>query len=203
MKTLTLSLVSTLGLTILLTGCGTTTQNMQTGVNPVTTQKYLVDNSLPTWTKNHQIGIERGIAAVGITSYSKYGDEIMVPEATLEAKANLAGIIEEKLWDFQKKAAKKARIDLDESYSKVFRSATKKVVKEVSLSGAITIDRYQSPVTGSLYIRVMLPFDDFKEEFEDSKESLKENYKKMGITTQAAEQMVEDVEDEADNEWNN
>lgn len=202
MKKLKLIIMCGVTATVIFTGCSTSTPNMNVGVHSVTGKKFVVDNTLPGWVGNAQQGIEKGVAAVGQTNYSKYGDEIMVPEAELTAKVKLAAIMEEKLWGFQKSVAKKADIDLDEAYSKVFKSASKQVVKDVSLSGTISVSRYQSPVTGILYVRVMLPFKNFKDELVNSKKELKENYKKMGLTTQAAEAMIEGIEDEAETEWN-
>ena len=188
--------------TILFSGCATTTTSNQTsGVNPSTGQKFTVDNSLPEWVGNPSVGLENAIAATGQAAYSKYGDQVMVPQAELSAKAKLAGMIEEKIYQFQKNAAKRAQVDIDESFASEFKDVSKRVVKGISLSGVRSINRYQSPVTGTLYIRVMIPTSQLADEIKESQEQLKEKYKKMGLTQETAEKMLKGVEEEAEREW--
>lgn len=201
MKMLNLSMASVLTVAILFTGCSTSTPKVNAGNNPVTGEKFLVDNTLPGWYDNEQQGIESGIAAVGQARYSKYGYEVMMPEAMTVAKENLAAKIEEKVWGFHKTAAKRAKIDLDDAYAKMMKDAVKHIVKGMRLSGVVRISRYQSPVDGTLYVRIMIPFNTFKNDFKASQNELKKKYKAMGLTTQAAEAMVEGVDDESEREW--
>ena len=188
---------------MLLTGCATSSQSISSvHTNAVTGEKFTVDNTLPAWYDNAQLGIENGIAAVGQARYSKYGYEVMMPEAMTVAKEELAATIAEKVWGFHEAPSKRAKIDINDAYTKTLKDAVKRIVKDVRLSGVQRISRYQSPVDGTLYVRVMIPFDNFKEEFKNVQSQLKKKYEEMGLTTQAADALVKGVEDEAEKEWN-
>ena len=201
MKKINLITIGLIG-ALTFSGCSVLNQNSTSGVNEATGQKFTVDNSLPIWVSNAQSGLESGIAAVGQAGYSKYGDEVMMPIAQLSAKNNLAGVIQEKIFAFQKRVAKRSQIDIDESYASIFKSASKRIVKGMNLSGVQSISRFQSPVTGTLYLRVVLPTKKVLDEMRDTQEELKKKYKEMGLTAQAAQEMVKGVEEEAEKEWN-
>ncbi|MEA2018229.1 MAG: hypothetical protein U9N59_07260 [Campylobacterota bacterium] len=187
---------------VLFSGCIASNSNNIT-TNETTGKKFVVDNNLPNWVDNVQVGIENGVAAVGQTSYSKYGNDVMLPEAMLKAKAELAATIQEKVYDFQRNAAEKANIDNIESYGKVFKSASKKIVDGVSLSGASRISRYQSPADGTLYVRVMISFEKLKKEIKREVKSNADVYKKMATTQQQANKLVNGVVEESESHWKN
>ena len=189
--------VSLIGLSLMfISGC---TSNYGK-INPETKEAMIIDNSLPKWVINPQIGIESGIATIGQADYSKYQD-IMMDEATLMAEAAMASLLGKKIDDYQTRTMSNTKVDVDESYAKTFKRATRSVVKGIEIVGANRINMYQSEKTGILYVRIMISPLSIVSNIEDIQEELKEKYKKAGIVKKTAEKMTEGIMEEAQKEW--
>lgn len=189
-----LSFIS-LVIVLLFMGCSSTTV-----INPNTGEKMIIDNTLPGWVANPQLGIEDGIAAVGEAAYSKRSG-IMTDEAVLSAEVSLAGLLGKKIDDYQQKIMSNSRVDNDEAYASTLKRGTRAVVDGIVIFGANRITRYQSTVTGILYVRVLMAPSVIMDNMSAIQKKLKEKYKTMGITQKAAEDMTKGILEEAKKEW--
>lgn len=128
-------------------------------------------NNLPSWVINPKV--EGGIAAIGIAGYSKYGLQVMLPEAELDAKVKLAGQIQTVLSQLQKKALRHTKINDIDEFDNSFKQASKEVIKKMPLSGVQRINMFQSQ-DGTLYVHMIIQ----KREVSQYLGNMKNTYKK-------------------------
>ncbi len=183
---------------IILSGCTTTP-------TPTPAQKQKKEminsvNNLPAWVINPKV--EGGIAAVGIAGYSKHGQQVMLPEAEMDARSKLAGKIQTIISQLQKKAMRHTKVNDIDELDTAFKQATKEVIKKMPLSGANRINMYQSE-DGTLYIHTVIQKREVAEYLVDVKGSYKQHMEDAKLSRQNIDEgmkVLDSMMDELDAE---
>lgn len=120
----------------------------------VQTEKTAQQLDLPTWVVDPKV--EGKLSAVGIAPASKGGIKVQIAQAETDARANIAAQVQVEVSRVTKDAMRKANVADTEEYEALFQQATKEVIKNLPLSGAVRNNMYKDPSDGSLYIQMVI-----------------------------------------------
>jgi len=140
-----------------------------------------VVNNLPAWVLNPKV--EGGIASVGMAGYSKYGLQVMLPQAEMDARAKLAGQIQTIVSQLQKKAIRHTQINDMDEFENSFKQATKEVIKKMPLSGATRINMFQAK-DGTLYVHTVIQKREVSKYIGDMKDTYKKHMEEAKLSRQ-------------------
>ncbi len=135
-------------------------------------------SDLPSWVLDPNM--PDGVAAVGIASPSKGGIKFQIPQAELDAKANIAATIQSEISRVTKESLKSANVNNSDDVEQFFAQATKQVVKDLPLSGVKRINIFQAK-DGTLYVHMILKNEDYSKFLNDSEKSLSASLKKSNL----------------------
>lgn len=135
-------------------------------------------SDLPSWVLDPNM--PDGVAAVGIASPSKGGIKFQIPQAELDAKANIAATIQSEISRVTKESLKSANVNNSDDVEQFFAQATKQVVKDLPLSGVKRINIFQAK-DGTLYVHMILKNEDYSKFLNDSEKSLNASLKKSNL----------------------
>ncbi len=133
---------------------------------------------LPSWVLDPNM--PDGVAAVGIASPSKGGIKFQIPQAELDAKANIAATIQSEISRVTKESLKSANVNNSDDVEQFFAQATKQVVKDLPLSGVKRINIFQAK-DGTLYVHMILKNEDYSKFLNDSEKSLNASLRKSNL----------------------
>ncbi len=122
-----------------------------------------------------------GIAAVGIASPSVGGIKFQIPQAEIDAKANIASAINSEISRITKDALRESKVGDVNDVEQVFSQATKEVVKNMPMSGAKRINMYQAQ-DGTLYIRMVLKNEDYSKYLQNSQKMYENRLKQANLS---------------------
>lgn len=134
---------------------------------------------LPEWVVSPDVS--DGVAAVGIASPSVGGIKFQIPQAEMDAKANIASIVQSEISRVTKDALREAKVNDVNDVEQVFSQATKEVVKNMPMSGVKRINMYQAK-DGTLYIRMVLKNDDYSKYIQNSQKMYESRLKKANLS---------------------
>jgi hypothetical protein len=156
--------------------------------------------NLPNWVIDPSV--KDGVGAVGIASPSKGGIKFQLPKAELDAKANIAAIIQSEVTRVSKNSMRSAKVNDDDDVEEFFSQATKEVVKNLPLSGVKRLNIFQSE-DGTLYVQMVLLKEDYSKFLENSEKTFAARAAKSGLSreninkTQAAtKELFDELEKE-------
>lgn len=159
-------------------------------------------SNLPSWVLDPEM--PEGIAAVGIASPSKGGVKFQIPQAELDAKANIASRIQSEISRVTKDSLRSANVNNADDVEQFFAQATKEVVKNLPLSGVKRINIFQAP-DGTLYVHMILKNEDYSKFLENSEKSLNASLKKSALgrenikkSEEASKAIFDELEKERD-----
>lgn len=154
-------------------------------------------DDLPAWVIDPNDGIKSGIAGVGIASKSRGGIKFQIPKAEMDAKANIAAIIQSEISRVSKEALRNSKINDVDDAEEFFSQATKEVVQNVPLSGIKRINIHKSK-DGTLYVRMILTGQDYSEFLQSSEKSFKDRLRRSKM----ARENINDAEEAAKSMFN-
>lgn len=192
---ISLSLVSV----VLFTGCG---QKEVVIPKDKKTQMIESTNSLPSWITNSKI--DNGIAAVGLTGYSKHGIEVMLPQAEMDGRVKLAGQIQTIVSDLKEKSLRHNKIDQLDNFETAFKVGSKEVISKIPLSGARRIAMFQAK-DGTLYVHMVIEKRAVASNLKNMKSVYKEQMEASDMTRKSIDQgmkVLDDMMNELDKELN-
>jgi hypothetical protein len=159
-------------------------------------------SDLPAWVLSPEV--EDGIAAVGIASPSTGGIKFQIPKAELDAKANIASIIQSDISRVTKQALRESKVNDVNDVEDFFSQATKEVVKDIPLSGVKRINMHLAK-DGNLYIHMVLKNDDYSKFLSGSENSMLNKLKNARMGRQnidEAQKAAKEIFDELESERN-
>ncbi len=121
----------------------------------------LATQQLPAWVLDPSI--PGTISAVGIAPSTQGGIKVQIAQAEADARANIASTIEVRVSRVTKDAVEKANVDNKEGFMSSFSQATKEIIKDVPISGAVRKNIYKDPSDGTLYVLMALNQDIVKQ----------------------------------------
>ncbi len=136
-------------------------------------------SELPEWVVDPEV--KDGVAAVGIASPSVGGIKFQIPQAEIDAKANIASAINSEISRITKDALRESKVADVNDVEQVFSQATKEVVKNMPMSGAKRINMYQAK-DGTLYIRMVLKNDDYGKYLQNSQKLYESRLKQANLS---------------------
>ena len=157
-------------------------------------------SDLPNWVIDP--AVKDGIAAVGIASPSVGGIKFQIPQAEMDAKANIASAINSEISRITKDALRESKVVDVNDVEEVFSQATKEVVKNMPMSGAKRTDIYQSK-DGTLYIRMVLDNADYSKYLQNSQKIYESRLKQANLSREnlnKSQEAVKGLFDELDKE---
>ena len=157
-------------------------------------------SELPSWVSNPEV--KDGVAAVGIASPSVGGIKFQIPQAEIDAKANIASAINSEISRITKDALRESKVGEVNDVEQVFSQATKEVVKNMPMSGVKRSDIYQAR-DGTLYIRMVLNNADYSKYLQNSQKIYEERLKQANLSRENLDKSQEAVKglfDELDKE---
>jgi len=140
---------------------------------PFANNKTLSD--IPTWVADPEI--KDGIGAIGIASPSKGGIKFQIQMAELDAKGNMAAKISSEISRVTKNAMRSANVNNADDVEEFFAQATKEVVKNLPMNGAVR-DAIYLGKDGSLYIHMILKPEAYDSFLKETQTALKDKMKK-------------------------
>lgn len=146
--------------------------------NPQTTNKNDLSD-LPEWVIDPKV--KDGVAAVGIANPSSGGISVQLPQAELDAKANIASTIESEVSRVTKNALRSAKVNESDDVEQFFAQATKDVVKNLPLSGARRIHMFRSK-DGVLYVHMMIDNSDYSKFLKSSQKDLDQKLARSNLS---------------------
>jgi hypothetical protein len=155
---------------------------------------------LPEWVVSPDV--KDGVAAVGIASPSVGGIKFQIPQAEIDAKANIASAINSEISRITKDALREAKVGEVNDVEQVFSQATKEVVKNMPMSGAKRINMYQDK-DGTLYIRMVLKNEDYSKYLQNSQKMYENRLKQANLSRDnlnKSQEAVKGLFDELDKE---
>lgn len=159
-------------------------------------------SNLPSWVLDPEM--PEGVAAVGIASPSKGGIKFQIPQAELDAKANIASRIQSEISRVTKDSLRSANVNSADDVEQFFAQATKEVVKNLPLSGVKRINIFQAN-DGTLYVHMILKNEDYSKFLNDSEKSFNANLKKSALgrenikkSEEASKALFDELEKERD-----
>lgn len=159
-------------------------------------------SDLPSWVLDPNV--EGGIAAVGIASPSRGGIKFQIPKAEMDAKANIASIIESEVSRVTKEALRSSKINDVDDVDDFFSQATKDVVKNIPLSGVKRINIAKDK-EGNLYVHMILKNEDYSDFLASSENSLMKKLKSAKMAREninESEKAAKTIFDELESERN-
>jgi len=147
-------------------------------------------SELPEWVVKPEV--KDGVAAVGIASASVGGIKFQIPQAEMDAKANIASAINSEISRITKDALRESKVGEVNDVEQVFSQATKEVVKNMPMSGAKRIDMYQGN-DGTLYIRMVLNNADYSKYLQNSQKIYEERLKQANLSRENLDKSQEAV----------
>lgn len=160
-------------------------------------------SNLPSWFADPSVS--DGVAAVGIASPSRGGIKFQLPKAELDAKANIAKIIQSEITRITKSSLRSAKVNDNDDVEEFFAEATKEVIKDLPLSGVKRTDIFQAK-DGTLYVRMVLKNEDYSQFLENSQKTFEARAAKSNMArdninkTQAAtKELFDELEKERQN----
>ncbi len=136
-------------------------------------------SELPQWVVSPDVN--DGVAAVGIASPSVGGIKFQIPQAEIDAKANIASAINSEISRITKDALREAKVGEVNDIEQVFSQATKEVVKNMPMSGTRRINMYQAK-DGTLYIRMVLKNEDYSKYLQNSQKMYENRLKQANLS---------------------
>jgi hypothetical protein len=176
-------------LSISISSCSSTKEKLSDLNSKNKTQNI---SDLPQWIIDPSD--QRGISAVGIASPSRGGIKFQIPQATLDAKANIASIIQSQVSRVTKNALREAKVNKIDDVEDVFSQATKEVVKNIPLSGVRRINMYQGK-DGTLYIRMLLTNKDYSQYIKNSQNTYKKLLENANLSRKNIDKSQEAVKE--------
>ncbi len=155
---------------------------------------------LPEWVASPDVA--DGVAGVGISSPSVGGIKFQIPQAEIDAKANIASAINSEISRITKDALREAKVGEVNDVEQVFSQATKEVVKNMPMSGAKRINMYQAK-DGTLYIRMVLKNEDYSKYLQNSQKMYENRLKQANLSRDnlnKSQEAVKGLFDELDKE---
>lgn len=160
-------------------------------------------SELPEWILKPDV--EDGVAAVGIASPSKGGIKFQIPKAEIDAKANIATIIQSEISRVTKDALREANVNDVNDVEQAFSQATKEVVRDLPMSGVKRINIYQAK-DGTLYVHMVLKNDDYSKYLQNSRKLYEQRLKEANLareninkSEEATKKIFEELERERSN----
>lgn len=157
---------------------------------------------LPEWVVTPDVA--DGVAAVGIASPSVGGIKFQIPQAEMDAKANIASLVQSEISRVTKDALRESKVNDVNDVEQVFSQATKEVVKNMPMSGVKRVNMYQAK-DGTLYIRMVLKNDDYGQYIQNSQKLYESRLKKANLSRdnlnkaqEAVKGMFDELEKERD-----
>ncbi len=157
-------------------------------------------SELPEWVVSPDVN--DGVAAVGIASPSVGGIKFQIPQAEIDAKANIASAINSEISRITKDALREAKVGEVNDIEQVFTQATKEVVKNMPMSGTKRINMYQAK-DGTLYIRMVLKNEDYSKYMQNSQKMYENRLKQANLShdnLNKSQEAVKGLFDELDKE---
>jgi hypothetical protein len=157
-------------------------------------------SELPQWVVDPEA--KDGVAAVGIASPSVGGIKFQIPQAELDAKANIASAVSSEISRITKDALREAKVGEVNDIEQVFSQATKEVVKNMPMSGVKRTDMYQAK-DGTLYIRMVLKNEDYSKYLQNSQKIYENRLKQANLSRDnlnKSQEAVKGLFDELDKE---
>lgn len=114
--------------------------------------------NLPEWV--FAPDVDNGVAGVGIAPGSRGGFRVQIKKAEMDARANIATRIQSEISRITKDAIRESDLNGVNDVEQVFTEATKEVVKNMLISGAVRTDIYKG-TDKTLYIRMVLKDKDY------------------------------------------
>ena len=136
-------------------------------------------SELPEWVVIPDI--KDGVAAVGIASPSVGGIKFQIPQAEIDAKANIASAINSEISRITKDALREAKVGDVNDVEQTFSQATKEVIKNMPMSGVKRINMYQAK-DGTLYIRMALKNEDYSKYLQNSQKMYENRLKQANLS---------------------
>lgn len=137
-----------------------------------------VISNLPSWVIDPSV--PDGVAAVGIASPSAGGIKFQIPKAEIDAKANIAAIIQTEVSRVTKNALRESKVNDVNDVEEFFSQATKEVVKDLPLSGVKRLNIFQSN-DGTLYMHMVLKNEDYTKFLANSERTFEARLKKSQL----------------------
>ena len=157
-------------------------------------------SNLPSWVLDPTVA--DGVGGVGIASPSKGGIKFQIPQAELDAKANIAATIQSEISRVTKNAMRSANVNKADDVEEFFSQATKEVVKDLPLSGVKRANIFQAE-DGTLYIHMVLKAEDYSKFLQNSEKTIEARIKKSGLsrdninkTQEATKSLFDELEKE-------
>jgi hypothetical protein len=157
-------------------------------------------SELPEWVVSPDVN--DGVAAVGVASPSVGGIKFQIPQAEIDAKANIASAINSEISRITKDALREAKVGEVNDVEQVFSQATKEVVKNMPMSGTKRINMYQAK-DGTLYIRMVLKNEDYSKYLQNSQKMYENRLKQANLSRDnlnKSQEAVKGLFDELDKE---
>jgi len=157
-------------------------------------------SELPEWVVSPDVN--DGVAAVGIASPSIGGIKFQIPQAEIDAKANIASAVNSEISRITKDALREAKVGEVNDVEQVFSQATKEVVKNMPMSGTKRINMYQAK-DGTLYIRMVLKNEDYGKYLQNSQKMYEDRLKQANLSRDnlnKSQEAVKSLFDELDKE---
>lgn len=159
-------------------------------------------SNLPAWVIDPSVS--DGVGGVGIAPKSKGGIKFQLPQAELEAKANIAATIQSSISRVTKDAMESAKVNDSDDVQNYFSQATKEVVKDLPLSGIKRLHIFQAE-DGTLYVHMVLKNEDYTKFLQNSQKAFDASLAKSNIgreniskTKEATKDLFEELEKERD-----
>lgn len=121
------------------------------------------------------------ISAVGIAAPSKGGFKYQLQIAELDAKGNIAAKINSEISRVTKSALRSANVNMNDDVEEFFSQATKEVVKNMPMAGAVR-DKFYAAKDGTLYVRVVMKSDAYKFFLNSAETALSSRLKKAKLS---------------------
>ncbi len=136
-------------------------------------------SNLPSWVLDPSV--KEGVAAVGIASPSRGGIKFQIPQAELDAKANIAATIQSEISRVTKDSLRSAKVNENDDVEEFFAQATKEVVKDLPLSGVKRLNMFKAE-DGTLYIHMVLTNEDYSKFLENSQKAFEVRAAKSNVS---------------------
>lgn len=160
-------------------------------------------SDLPEWMNASDENGE--IGAVGVASPSKGGYKFQIQIAELDAKGNIAAKINSEVSRVTKQALRSANVNMTDDVEEFFSQATKEVVKDMPLAGAV-IDKVYIAKDGTMFVHVSLKagaYDSFLKSAETTLQSRLKKSKLSRANIDESEKASKAIFDELEKERSN
>lgn len=166
MKTKLITTLTFLSL-LIFAGCSNKEMSMEEKQELLQEQKEKMKKEieeLPSWILKPES--DKGIAAVGMSTFSKHGLHSMLTLAEMDGRAKLAGKMQIIVSQLQEKSMRAMKIEQIDELEDIFNQITKEVIKEVSISSVKRENVYQGN-DGTLYVLMTLDKSNMSNQLKD------------------------------------